>query len=185
MNVLDIIILVIGIFLVIKGVFRGFIREIASLAGIVLGIWLGIRFLPDMSAFLKTVLPPNAFLQVISFAVIFLAVLILCNLLGWGMKMLFKKTLLGWLDRSLGAGLAIMKGIIITYLGVWLLILYVPASNPLIINSKLVPIIKSSYQSLRRFVSPQQFLTFKEKMLKKKEKNEKILENSGKNKGGT
>ena len=185
MNVLDIIILVILIFLVVKSLFRGFIREVASLAGVVLGIWLGIRFLPDMSAFLKSLLPPNPFLQVISFAVIFLVVLILCNLLGWGMKTLFKKALLGWLDRSLGAGLAIMKGIIITYIGVWLLMLYVPASTPLITNSKLVPIIKSAYQSIRGFISPQQFLALKEKMLKKKEKEEKITENLGKNKGGT
>jgi uncharacterized membrane protein required for colicin V production len=33
MNLLDIIIIVTMIFLLVKGVFRGFIREIASLAG--------------------------------------------------------------------------------------------------------------------------------------------------------
>ena len=109
------------VFLVVKGLFRGFIREVASLAGIILGIWLGSQFQPQMMAFLKTVLPGTPFLSLVSFTLIFAIVLLLCNLMGWGFKTLLKKASLGWADKTLGTGLAVAKGVIIIYLLIILL----------------------------------------------------------------
>ena len=116
MNLLDIIIIVTMIYLIVKGILRGFFREIASLVGIILGIWLANHYQPQMTDFLRSYLPSTRFLPLISFAVIFASILVICNLLGLILKQLFKKVFLGWLDRTLGAGLAIVKGVIITYL---------------------------------------------------------------------
>ena len=57
MNVLDIIIIATMIFFVVKGVLRGFIREVASLSGIILGIWLANEYHPYMTTYLKPHLP--------------------------------------------------------------------------------------------------------------------------------
>ena len=92
------------IYLLVKGLLRGFIREISSLAGIILGIWLGNLYQPRVTDLLRSYLPFTENIPLISFALIFAAILILFNLLGWIIKLLFKKIFLGWLDRTLGAG---------------------------------------------------------------------------------
>ena len=165
MNLLDIVIIVTMIFFIVKGIIRGFIREIASLAGVILGIYLANLFQPQMTDFLKPYLPSNPFLPLISFAVIFASVLILCNLLGWILKLLFKKAFLGWLDRTLGAGLAVLKGVIITYLVIVILTFFLPAKTPLIAQSKLAPWIIKSYQSMISLISPEHYKNWKKKLL--------------------
>jgi len=57
MNLLDIIILVVMIFLIVRGIFRGFFMEIASLAGVILGILLGLHYYPQATEILKPHLP--------------------------------------------------------------------------------------------------------------------------------
>lgn len=177
MNLLDIIIIVTMIFFVVKGIFRGFIREVASLAGIILGIWLANHFQPQMTDFLKTYLPNSQYLPVMSFAIIFAFILILCNLLGWVLNLFFRKTFLGWVDKTLGGWLAITKGVILTYLIIVLLTFYVPAKTPLIAESKLAPLIIKSYQSMIRLISPDHYENWKKRILgKKKEMGEIIPE---------
>jgi membrane protein required for colicin V production len=175
MNLLDIIIIVTMTFLVVKGIMRGFIREIASLAGVILGIWLANLFQPQMTDFLKSYLPSNQFLPLISFAVIFVSILVLCNLLGWTLKLLFKKAFLGWVDRSLGACLAITKGVIITYLVIVILTFFLPAKTPLIAQSKLAPFIIKSYQSMISLISPDHYRNLKRKIMGEKKEKGKII----------
>jgi len=165
MNLLDLIIIATMVFLVIRGIFRGFFKEIGSLAGVISGIWLANLYQPQMTAYLKQYLPSTVFLPFISFAVIFGLVLVLCNLAGLGLKMLFKKAFLGWADRTLGAGFAVLKGIVLTYLVIVLLTFFVPSRTPLIAGSKLAPLIIASYQSMVRIVSPGSYQEWKRKLL--------------------
>jgi membrane protein required for colicin V production len=186
MNVLDIIILAVMIFFIVKGVFRGFIREVASLSGIILGIWLANQFQPQATAFLKPHLPATQYLSLISFAAIFLVILVLCNVLGWALKLFFSKVFLGWLDRTLGAGLAVLKGVILTYLVIVLLTFFLPARTPLIAESKLTPLIILSYQSVVGLISPDHYEKWKEKLVGKARKmgnvaEEKVQELKNKN----
>ena len=170
MNLLDYIIIITMIYLIVKGILRGFIREIASLMGIILGIWLANLFQPQMTDLLKSYLPFARYLPLISFAIIFAAVLISCNILGWALKLLFKKILLGWVDRSLGALLAVAKGVIITYLIIVMLTFFLPAKTPLIAGSELAPWIIKSYQSMISLISPDHYQNWKRKIMGEKKK---------------
>lgn len=152
-------------FFVVKGLIRGFVREISSLAGVILGIILANQFQPQMSSFLKAYLPHTQFLPLISFAALFFAVLIGCNLLGWGLNLLFKKAFLGWVDRTLGVGFALIKGVILTYLVIVILTFFLPARTPLIARSLLAPIIVTSYQAMVRVISPEHYENWKKKIL--------------------
>ncbi len=177
MNLLDMIILAAMIFLVIRGIFRGFFMEIASLAGVVLGILLGLHLYPQMTGLLKPHLPSfDVFtLQLISFAAIFAAILILSNLTGWGLKTLSKKTFLGWTDKGLGAGLAVLKGILISYLAIVILTFFVPSKAPLVAKSKLAPLIITSYQSIVGFISPNSYQNWKSRFMEQKKKINKVV----------
>ncbi|MBN1103777.1 MAG: CvpA family protein [Deltaproteobacteria bacterium] len=169
MNLLDILIICTMIFLIVKGLLRGFIREIASLAGVILGILLGSHFQPQMTELLKQVLNPNPFLSLISFGVVFVMVLVACNLLGWLLNLAFKKALLGWVDRLLGLAFALLKGVLITYLAIVILTFFLPSGTPLIARSRMAPWIIVSYQSIVGLISPDHYQRWKKKFMEKKE----------------
>ncbi|MFH1490285.1 MAG: CvpA family protein [Pseudomonadota bacterium] len=182
MNLLDIIIIVMMVFLVVKGLFRGFVREVASLGGIILGIWAASQFYPQLTGYVRSLLPNSFFLPLISFAAIFALVLLLCNVLGWGLKMLLKKAFLGWADKVLGTVLALAKGVIIMYLIIVLLTFFLPGKTPLIAQSRLAPLVISSYQSMVRLISPEHYQRLKKKLMGQKDDIGGIL--SGKPKEG-
>lgn len=175
MNLLDILIIAVMILFIVRGILRGIIREIASLAGMILGIWLANFFQPQMTEYLRSYLPNSQFLPLISFALIFTAVLALSNFLGWLFKLLLKKTFFGWADRTLGAGLATVKGVILIYLVIVIVTFFLPAKTPLIAKSRLAPLIIASYQSMVRLVSPDHYKNWKRKIMGKKEKMSDIV----------
>jgi membrane protein required for colicin V production len=174
MNTLDMLIIGTMIFFIVRGIWRGFFREIGSLAGVVLGIWLAGKLEPQMTLILRSYMPSVRFLPLVSFAAIFLLVLVGCNLVGWGLQALLDKAFLGWADRGLGAGLAVLKGIILTYLVIVLLTFFVPARTPLIARSKLAPFIVASYQSISEVVSKGAYTRWKSMWLSGQKKAKKV-----------
>ena len=176
MNILDYIILIPLVYFTVKGVLRGFFRETASLAGIFLGIWLGNVFQPDLSKILYRHLSDSDFIPLISLALIFAVVLILCNLAGWGLRLLFKKTSMGWFDRVMGGVFAVLKTIFLAYVAIIILTFYVPAKAPLISESLLAPWIIKSYQSIVGLVSPDHYNNWKKKIMGQTSKINSIFE---------
>lgn len=177
MNLLDYIIIITLAILAVKGILRGFIREISSLAGIILGILLGNSMQPVVSEILKEYIPFTSYIPLISFAAIFVAVLILCNIIGWLIHLLFKKAFLGWIDKLLGASLAVIAGIVLIYLVIVIMTFFVPARTPLIADSVLAPWIVRSYQSMTSLISPDHYNNWKQKIIgKQKQITEMVTE---------
>ena len=175
MNLLDVIIIACMVFLIVRGIFRGFIREMGSLAGVISGIWLASLYQPQMTDFLKSYLPSGKFLPLISFALIFFIILVSCNVVSWLLKKLVKKIFLGWADRALGMALAVLKGVIITYFAIVLLTFFVPSKSNLITDSKLAPTIIHSYQSIVGLLSPGAYQNLKKQFVEQKERIEQAL----------
>jgi len=177
MNLLDIIIIIIMIFLILRGVIRGFFMEIASLAGVVLGILLGFRLHPRMTDFLRPYLPSfdDFVLQLVSFAIIFSIILVLCNFVGWGLKIMLKKTSLSWTDKGLGAGLAVLKGIIVIYITIVILTFFTPSQAPLVARSRLAPWVINSYQSIASLISPDFYQKWKRRFIGQKNKINEVV----------
>ena len=65
----------------------------------------------------------------------------------------------------LGVGLAVLKGIIVSYFGIVLITFLVPSKSPLIAESKLAPFIVSSYQTMVSVISPGSYEKWKNKLL--------------------
>jgi membrane protein required for colicin V production len=175
MNVLDYIILGLLAFFVVKGIFRGFFREISSLAGIIFGIWVGNHYHPQMANLLKTYIPLEKSLSLISFLLLFILVVIVFNLSGMLLHHFFKKLFIAWVDRGLGFGLALIKGIIISYLLIVLLIFFTPSKSPLIAKSTTARMVIVTYQSMSRLISPDLYKTWKKKITKESKKVGKVL----------
>ena len=170
MNILDYIILGLITFFVIKGIFKGFFREISSLAGIVFGILIGNHYYPQMVNLLKPYIPLEKSLPLISFFILFIAVVILFNLSGILLHHLFKKLLIAWLDRSLGFCLSLIKGIIISYLLILILAIYVPSTSRLLTESKAAPLVKLGFESMRSLISPDIYKAWQKRIVKESKK---------------
>lgn len=154
MNLLDLFIVATMLVLMVRGVFRGFFGEISSLVGILLGIWTANRFSPELARWLGELLPPWNLLSLVSFGLIFLLILVAANLLGVFLKKLSRRVFLGWLDRTLGLCVAMIKGILITYLGIIIISFLTPGKPELLTRSLLAPLIIHSYQGGMEFISP-------------------------------
>ncbi len=164
MNILDIGIVVVMILLIIRGIFRGFFREAGFLAGIGLGFWFSITWEPHLTDYLKAYIPSSKYLSLISLGLIFATVFVSCSVIGWALKMLFKKIFLGWADRCLGAGLAVLAGVIIIYVAIVILTFFVPSKAPLIAQSRLAPLVVGSYQSIASLTLRGSYKSWKEKL---------------------
>ncbi len=176
MNILDFIILGLITFFIIKGIFRGFFREVSSLAGIVFGLVIGNHFHHQMANILKAYIPfEKSLLILISIITLFLLVFILFNLLGVLLHNIFKKLFIGWLDRGLGISFALIKGIIISYLLIVLLTFFLPSTSPLIARSKTAHLVTVTYQSMTRLISPDLYKPWKKRISKKSEKIGEII----------
>jgi membrane protein required for colicin V production len=170
MNVLDLVILGLIAFFVVKGFFRGFFREISSLVGIVLGFLIGNRYHHQMASVLKPYIPFEKSLPLISFLALFILVFILFNLYGAFLHRVFKTLFIGWLDRGLGIAFALIKGIFVSYLLIVLLIFFMPSTTPLIANSRVAPLVKVSFESMRMLVSPDLYKMWKRRITEESRK---------------
>ena len=177
MNIIDYIILIPLVYFTVKGVLRGFFKEVSSLVGIVLGVILGNVYQPELSKVLYNWFPDNKYIPLISLALIFTLIFIVCALAGWALRMLFKKASLGWFERLMGGVFAAAKIGFLSYVAIILLTFYVTATAPLISESVLAPWIIKSYQSVSGLVSPDHYENWKNKIIgKAKDLNKKVLD---------
>jgi len=165
MNILDYIIIAFLLYLILRGIFKGFIREIFSLAGVIVGIWLGNLFQPWFTGIIKQHLPLSQNLALLSFIILFIGIVVIFNILGWSLSLILKKTPMGWPDRTFAAVLALFKGVIITYLAIIILTFYLPAKTPLISESTLAPWIVKTYQRITAIISPDHYKNLKDKII--------------------
>jgi len=156
------------LFFILRGFLRGFFKELGSLAGVILGLLLANIYHPTLAAFLERFLSWGKLIPLISFALLFTAVLVICNLAGRSLKEVFQKVHLGWADKWLGAGLAALKGIAVVFLVFVLVGFFVPSQTPAIARSTGAHLIIDAYRYILGFASPDSYQRWKEKMVAKK-----------------
>lgn len=110
MTLLDIILAIPLLYLVFKGWKRGLVREISTLAGLLVGIWATVH-LSGQVAVLIGLKSENAVL--IAFIVTFVGVLVLTYLLGHSIEGLMKAAKLSIINRLAGALLGMAKALCI------------------------------------------------------------------------
>ncbi|MBA4419013.1 MAG: hypothetical protein C0392_14080 [Syntrophus sp. (in: bacteria)] len=139
MSTFDIIVLaVIGI-LTIIGLWKGMVRQIFGLLGVIAGYILAMRFYQPCSKFLTDIHPGVA--KAISFIAIFLACILLAHLIGWGVGRFFAVVKLGFLNRIGGGLMGFLKGCIIVSVGVMVLTAFLSADHSIFKKSSTMKYI--------------------------------------------
>jgi uncharacterized membrane protein required for colicin V production len=115
MSVIDITMLCVGVFFVVRGILRGLSGEIISLFGTVGGFICAIKFYGPLENLLMERLGLSVLAATIaSMLAIFLAIFFGCSLLESGVKKIISKTSLTSTDKFLGACVGLIKLYIIT-----------------------------------------------------------------------
>ena len=113
-----IIVLAIGAF---SGYQKGFLSELFSLLGIILGILAGFKLMGIAMVNLVEHFNINEkILPYVAFGIVFLIVIILVSLLGKFLKSSIEKTVLGNADQAAGSVLGILKAAFMTSVVLWI-----------------------------------------------------------------
>src|ERR1051326_3049281 len=118
MNWIDIIILIPLLWGLYKGFTKGFIIEVATLVAFGLAVWSGIKFSDFLSEWMKNYFHwTTKYLPIISFAVIFIGILILVFALAKLIQRFAKAVALGFVNKLAGGIFGMLKfGLILSVL---------------------------------------------------------------------
>lgn len=153
MNPFDIFIIVVLAFCLIRGIFRGLVKEISSIIGVLGGFYAAYTYYPFVAGLISPWISNKVYLNIISFVLLFSIILILISILGVILKYLMNIASLGWFDRILGAGFGFVKGVLIVSVIFVALTAFLPKGAPVIKNSILSPKVALVSENLAKIVS--------------------------------
>ena len=152
MNPLDALLGLIILFFGILGLYRGFFREIMSLLGFILGLYLALHFYASLAHWALQWFPSFPVLvKVFSFASIFLATVLMTGIVGVIFRKLIVVADLKATDRLLGGLLGLTKAFIINALIVFFLITFTPQGEKMVRHSPLAQTTQRLTQVIWRF----------------------------------
>ena len=121
MNIADLIFLLLALFFVIKGFFRGFISEFMSMAALILGLIAALAFQNQLSALLKDMIKSDTFRPIAAFFLLFIVTYILVKLLELLLHNAIEAIKMNSLDRLLGLVWGLLETAVIVLIIVFLI----------------------------------------------------------------
>ena len=160
MTYLDCTIIGIIIIFLIRGIWVGLIRQLASIMALILGFIMAGSYYEQFSPMLNSFIDSPRISFLITYAVIFLAVFIAVVAVGFLLKKVITISLLGWFDRLLGGIFGLAKATIISTFLFMMLSGVMAASNPILTKSLLRPYLSKSSGFLLTFIKSQELHSY-------------------------
>jgi len=155
MTIFDTVILVIIILFLVRGVWVGFVRQLASIAALVLGFMIAGRYYQDLTPLTAAFISSPQIRFLVTYALLFLAVFCAVIVVGFVARKVVTLSLLDWFDRFLGGIFGLGKAVVVLSVLFMVASGFVAASNPMLGKSFFVPyLLKSSY-FFRSFINDQ------------------------------
>lgn len=139
MNPFDIFIIIVLGYSIVRGLFRGLVKEASSIIGVLGGFYAAYSYYPMLAKLLSGLIVNPSYVNILSFLIIFCGVLIIISILGIVVKYLLNVAFLGWVDRICGFGFGLIKGVLIITVLFIILTAFLPKGAPLIKESVLAP----------------------------------------------
>ena len=153
MNPFDMMAIVILAFCVIRGIFRGLIKEMSSIVGVLAGYYAAYSYYPEIARLLARWMTNSVYINILSFLILFCAVFLIVSTLGVIVKYALNIAFLGWFDRICGSLFGSIKGILIVAVLVVIFTAFLPQGSPVIKDSLLAPHVVMISEKLVKFVS--------------------------------
>jgi len=139
MNPLDILMIVLVSYWLVMGFFRGIVRELVSIGGVLGGFWAACTYYMNIAKYLSKWISEPSYLNISSFLIIFFSVFITIGIIGVIVKYLLKIITFGWTDRVSGGGCGFVKGVLIISVLLITFTAFLQKGTPIIRDSVLSP----------------------------------------------
>jgi membrane protein required for colicin V production len=136
MNLLDGVLLVILGYCLIRGIFRGLIKELSAIIGVLGGYYTAYTYYPAIARQLARWISNPGYLNIISFLLLFMAVFWIVSIAGVVLKYLMNIAFLGWTDRISGALFGALKAMLINVVLILVLTTFLPRNASIIRDSR-------------------------------------------------
>jgi len=164
MNPFDIIIIVILGYCLVRGIFRGLVKEVSSIIGVLGGFYAAYTYYNKLAKLIASLMRETAYLNILSFLIIFCSVLIIVGILGVIIKYLLNIAFLGWVDRIGGVCLGLVKGILIASILFITLTAFLHKGSAFLKNSMLAPHVSWVSEKMAKVVSKEMKQDFMAKL---------------------
>jgi membrane protein required for colicin V production len=135
-NLLDIVIAVLCLGLAVHGIFQGMVRQLFSLGGLLLGHVAGVKFYAVAQERIRLDFSHG---DVVAYLLTFVAAYLAVRLAGLLVERWVRGSALSGTDRIAGMLAGFGKGVLLTVLLVFLLVILLPRNASLLRESKLAP----------------------------------------------
>lgn len=139
MNPFDVFIILVLAYSTVRGLFRGLVKEVSSIIGVLGGFYAAYSYYPMVAKLLSGLVAEQSYLNILSFLIIFCGILIIISILGVVIKYLLNVAFLGWIDRVCGVGFGLIKGVLIVTVLFIILTTFLSKGAQLIKKSILAP----------------------------------------------
>ena len=164
MNPFDILIIVILGYSFVRGLFRGLVKELSSIIGVLGGFYAAYTYYKVLAGLLAGFIHDTSYLNILSFLAIFCGVLIVIGVLGVIIKYLLNIAFLGWVDRIGGVVFGALKGVLIVSILFISLTAFLPKGTAFIKNSELAPHVSWISEKMAKVISKEMKQDFKAKL---------------------
>ena len=164
MNPFDILIIVILGYSLVRGLFRGLVKELSSIIGVLGGFYAAYTYYKVLAGLLSGLIHDTAYLNILSFLAIFCGVLIVVGVLGVIIKYVLNIAFLGWVDRIGGVVFGALKGVLIVAILFITLTAFLPQGSAFIKNSQLAPHVSWVSERMAKVISKEMKQDFKAKL---------------------
>jgi membrane protein required for colicin V production len=156
MSSLDAGVIAISLILLIRGIWVGLVRQLASIAALLLGFVIAGKYYQQFSQILSPFINRPQLSFLITYGLIFLLVFVSVITLGLLLKKVMTVSLLGWFDRLTGGLFGLTKGVIVTTIFFMALAGMLSSSNPLLADSFFAPYLLRSSAYFLKFIKDQE-----------------------------
>jgi len=153
MNIFDIIVVVVVSFCLISGLFKGLIREISGIIGVVAGFYGAYTYYPLITVYAEKWIENPGIRNLTAFFLLFCAIVVVVSLISVLIRKFLKLVFLGWVDTIFGLVFGAAKGILIVSVLFIMITTFLPKSSNILTNSKFSPYVAKVSKAMTVFVS--------------------------------
>ncbi|MDI3493249.1 MAG: rane protein required for colicin production [Desulfomicrobiaceae bacterium] len=156
MNLLDAVLIAIATFFTVRGVLRGLVLEVASLAGILVGFLVASSGYELLAPWvMRTAHLGEGAARFTAFVLLLATTVLLLHGTARLLRGLLRLVSLGWLDRLAGGAIGFAKAGVLACVAVLLITAFVPPHTDFIATSRLVPLVNRANEAALQHLVPE------------------------------
>lgn len=153
MNGFDVFVLVIISFCLIRGYFKGLIREVSGIIGVIVGFYGANTYYHKLTPYLETFIETPGARSLICFFLLFCGILILISLIAGLIRKFLSLVFLGWVDRFFGLVFGAAKGVLIVSVLFIMMMTFIPEETQFLSGSRSAPHVEKVSNGMMLFFS--------------------------------